>query len=349
HTIDEGERALQRILEALSAPFALGAATVTVSASVGAAFFPSDGTDPDTLLRHADQAMYSAKQEGRNRYHLFDSEHNRRAQTHRELLERIGQGLVAGEFCLYYQPKVDMRCGKVIGAEALIRWRHPERGILAPGAFIAVVENSDLAPAVGDWVLGTAMKQMAVWAAEGLTLPVSVNISARHLQQPDFAARVQALLAHHSSIQPEWLELEILETTALDEIEQFSRIIADCRQLGVRFALDDFGTGYCSLTYLRHLPAQILKIDQSFIRNMLDNPDDLAIVRGVIGLSSAFKRDIIAEGVETIEHGVLLLQLGCDYAQGYAIARPMPAEEVPGWVCAWRNPEEWNGSRRHSR
>ena len=349
HTLDEGERALQRILEALSAPFALGAATVTVSASVGAAFFPSDGTDPDTLLRHADQAMYSAKQGGRNCYHLFDSEHNRRAQTHRELLERVGQGLVAGEFCLYYQPKVDMRCGKVIGAEALIRWRHPEQGILAPDAFIAVVENSDLAQTVGDWVLGTAMKQMAVWAAEGLTLPVSVNISARHLQQPDFAARVQALLAHHSSIQPEWLELEILETTALDEIEQFSRIIADCRQLGVRFALDDFGTGYCSLTYLRHLPAQILKIDQSFIRNMLDSPDDLAIVRGVIGLSSAFKRDIIAEGVETIEHGVLLLQLGCDYAQGYAIARPMPAEEVPGWVRAWRNPEEWNGSRRHSR
>lgn len=349
HTIDEGERALQRILEALSAPFAVGAVTVTISASVGATFFPNDGADADALIRHADQAMYLAKQGGRNRYHLFDSEYDRRAQTHRELLERVRQGLDAGEFCLYYQPKVDMRQGTVFGAEVLIRWRHPEQGLLAPDVFMAVVETSKFAETLGHWVLGTAIQQMAVWVAEGFTLPVSVNVSARHLQQPDFAAHVQSLLADYPGIQTEWLELEILETTALDEIERFSQIIAECRQLGVRFALDDFGTGYCSLIYLKHLPAQILKIDQSFIRNMLTNPDDLSIVRGVIGLAAAFKLSVIAEGVESIEHGSLLLQLGCDHAQGYAIARPMPAAEVPGWVRAWRKPEAWNRLEPYSR
>lgn len=341
-SIDEGERALQRILETLAAPFPVSAATATISASVGATFFPNDGADPDTLIRHADQAMYLAKQEGRNRYRLFDLEYDRRAQTHRELLERIRGGLAAGEFCLYYQPKVDMRRGTVIGAEALLRWRHPDQGLLAPAAFMAVVESSDFAQTLGRWVLETALCQMTAWAAEGITLPISVNLSARHLQQPDFAAQLQALLAGYPDIPPERLELEILETAALDGIKLISHIIAACRRLGVRFAIDDFGTGYSSLMYLKHLPAQTLKIDRSFIGDLLAAPDGQAIVQGVIGLAAAFRLDVIAEGVSSVEHGVRLLELGCDHAQGYAIAWPMPAEALPAWVRAWRNPDAWS-------
>ena len=342
NSTEEGEQVLERILRIVAAPFP--PRVMTISASIGATFFPHDSADPDMLIRHADQAMYLAKQSGRNSYHLFDPEQDRRAQHHRELLERIRQGWAAGEFCLYYQPKVDMRQGRVVGAEALIRWRHPEQGLLAPGAFMAIVENSEFAGMLGDWVLETAIQQIAAWNAAGLVLPVSVNMSARHLQRPDFAARLQALLAGYPSVCPQRLELEILETTALNELDRVSHIFAECRQLGVRFSLDDFGTGYCSLTYLKHLPVQVLKIDQSFIRTMLDNPSDLAIVRGIIGLAAAFKLDVIAEGVESVEHGVRLLQLGCDHAQGYAIARPMPAEAIPDWVRQWRKPGLWTVS-----
>ena len=206
---------------------------------------------------------------------------------------------------------------------------------------MAVVESSEFAGTLGDWVLETAIQQMAAWSAAGLTLPVSVNLSARHLQQPDFVARLQALLAGYPGVRPEWLELEMLETTALDELDRVSRIFAECRQLGIPLALDAFGAGYCSLTHLKHLPAQTLKIDQSVIRNMLTESGDLAIVRGIIGLAAAFRLDVIAEGVESVAHGVRLLQLGCDHAQGYAIARPMPAQAMPAWIAGWRPPDGW--------
>lgn len=341
-SITAGEQVLERLLTMLATPFVLSTVEITVSASIGATFFPNDGSDPDTLIRHADQAMYRAKQSGRCCYHLFDSEQDRQAQLHRALLERIYQGWKGGEFCLYYQPKVDMRRGQVVSVEALARWRHPEQGILSPAAFIKIVENSDFALVFGDWVLKTAIHQMAVWHDAGLILPTSVNLCARHLQQPNFVLRLQSLLAEYPSVRPEWLEIEVLETTALEQIQQVFQIISECRQLGIRFAIDDFGTGYSSLTYLKQLPAQTLKIDQSFIRDMLFDPGDLAIVRGIISLAAVFKLDVIAEGMESVEHGTLLLQLGCDHAQGYAIARPMPAEEIPNWIRNWCPPEVWN-------
>lgn len=341
-SVMEGEQVLERLLKMLAIPFVFSTMKVTVSASIGATFFPNDGSDPDTLVRHADHAMYRAKQSGRHRYRLFDSEQDRQAQIHLELLERIRQGWMYGEFCLYYQPKVDMRRGRVIGVEALARWHHPEQGILSPAAFIKVVENSDFAPVFSDWVLKTAIHQMAIWHDAGQVLPISVNLCARHLQQPNFVVRLQSLLADYPDVRSDWLEIEVLETTALEQTQQVFQIISECRQLGVRFAIDDFGTGYSSLTYLKQLPAQILKIDQSFVRDMLCDPGDLAIVRGIISLTTVFKLDVIAEGVESVEHGTLLLQLGCDHAQGYAIARPMPAEEIPNWVQDWRQPEAWN-------
>jgi EAL domain-containing protein (putative c-di-GMP-specific phosphodiesterase class I) len=228
-----------------------------------------------------------------------------------------------------------------MGAEALIRWHHPERGLLAPAVFLPVIEDHPLAVAVGEWVIDTALNQIGLWHAGGLNLPVSVNIGARQLQQVDFVERLKAILAKHAKVNPSSLELEVLETSALADMEQVSQVIEDCHQMGVKFALDDFGTGYSSLTYLKRLRVALLKIDQSFVRDMLDDPDDMAILQGVIGLAAAFKREVIAEGVETVAHGTALLQLGCVMAQGYGIARPMPGAQLPAWAASWRPNAAW--------
>jgi len=297
--------------------------------------------DADQLQRQADQAMYQAKVLGKNRYHLFDAEHDRSVRIHHESRERIRYALQHDELVLHYQPKVNMRTGQVMGAEALLRWQHPERGLLAPGLFLPDIENHALAIDVGEWVMRRALSQMQTWHAQGLDLPVSVNVGARQLQQHDFVPRLQDILADYPGIQPGCLELEVLETSALEDIAGVSQVIESCRALGVVFALDDFGTGYSSLTYLKRLPVALLKIDQSFVCDMLDDPDDLAILQGVIGLARAFKREVIAEGVETVAHGTALLALGCELAQGYGVARPMPADALPGWAKRWRPDAAW--------
>ena len=189
--------------------------------------------------------------------------------------------------------------------------------------------------------IDTALTQVELWRAAGLDLPVSVNIGARQLQQSDFVGRLRAILAAHPQVPAHRLELEVLETSALEDIAQVSQVIEACAQMGVMFALDDFGTGYSSLTYLKRLHVTLLKIDQSFVRDMLEDPDDLAILQGVIGLAAAFKRQVIAEGVETVAHGSLLLQLGCELAQGYGIARPMPADQLPAWAADWQADPAW--------
>ncbi len=332
---------LARLLQAAADPVSVSSTVMQVSASAGVTFYPQDGADTDQLMRHADQAMYLAKQAGKNRYHLFDVAQDAAVQIQRESLEHIRLALEKREFVLYYQPKVNMRTGRVIGAEALIRWQHPERGLLPPAAFLPIIEEHPFSVELGEWVIDTALEQMAAWHQEGLEIPVSVNIGARQLQQEDFVKKLAESLSSHPNIPRHWLELEVLETSALDDIAQISRIMRACREIGVHFALDDFGTGYSSLTYLKHLPAELIKIDQSFVRDMLDDADDLAIVNGVIGLASAFHRKVIAEGVETVAHGTLLLSLGCELAQGYGIARPMPAADIPGWVASWRPNAAW--------
>ena len=341
--IRECDHAMARVINALTQPFRVSQRQVAISASIGVTLYPSDGADSDTLLRHADQAMYAAKQAGRNRYHLFDPENDRRARVRRDELGRIREGLARNEFRLHYQPKVDMRKGMVIGAEALIRWQHPERGLLLPGTFLPAIEGSDLAIEIGDWVINETLRQMDAWRREhGLELAISINISGDHLQHPGFSRRLGEVLAGYPAVSPRLIELEVLETAALEDIATTAALFAECRKLGVSFALDDFGTGYSSLTYFRRLPADLLKIDQSFVRDMLDNPDDLAIVEGVIGLTQAFRRAVIAEGVETVEHGLVLLLLGCDMAQGFGIARPMPPEDLPAWIRNFLPDELWN-------
>ena len=342
---DDCKPLLGRMLHAASTPVAVntrnGPKDLQVSASIGVTLFPRDNSDADLLLRHADQAMYAAKQSGKNRYHLFDVAHDEAVKTQQEGLERIRCALNGQELVLYYQPKVNMRTGRVTGAEALIRWLHPQRGLLAPGAFLPVIEDQPVSLEVGEWVIATALAQMSAWRALGLNLPVSVNISAYQLQQDVFAQRLGELLAACPDVPPSWLQLEVLETSALEDMGQVGAAMGSCHAMGVNFALDDFGTGYSSLTYLKRLPAETLKIDQSFVRDMLDDPGDLAIVNGVVGLARSFGREVIAEGVETRAHGDALLASGCELAQGYGIARPMPAAQVPDWVASWQLLARW--------
>ena len=342
-TVEDSEPVLERLLLSASEPVTIGDIVLSISASIGVTLYPQDSVDVDQLMRHADQAMYVAKESGKNRYHLFDTAQDDAVKVQRESLEAIRSGLDNHQFVLNYQPKVNMRTGIVTGFEALIRWQHPERGLLNPIDFLPVIENNAMSIEVGEWVIDRALTQISLWQTMGLKLPIStsVNIAAVQLQQTDFVDRLKLLLAAHPDVEPRYLELEVLETTAIDDVHHVSTIMNACIELGVNFALDDFGTGYSSLTYLRRLPASIIKIDQTFVRDMLHDSDDLAIVEGVIALAKSFKRDVIAEGVETIEHGTVLLQLGCDLAQGYGIARPMPASDIPTWVNDWKPDVSW--------
>jgi EAL domain-containing protein (putative c-di-GMP-specific phosphodiesterase class I) len=313
-----------------------------VTTSVGVTFYPQDNlVDGEQLLRQADQAMYQAKVAGKNRYHVFDAAHDRSVRGHHEGLDRMRVALENKEFLLYYQPKVDMRLGTVIGAEALIRWQHPEKGILPPAQFLPFIEDDALSIEVGEWVIDTALSQINAWLSQGLPTQVSVNVGALQLQHPKFMEHLREALARYPNVPPSYLELEVLETSALQDLTGIAIVIEACRDIGIGFALDDFGTGYSSLTYLKRLPVTMIKIDQSFVRDMLEDAEDLAILEGVIGLAKAFHREVIAEGVETVAHGKLLLQIGCDRGQGYGIARPMPADAFPAWAQTWQLGAAW--------
>ena len=331
---------LQRLQESIARPFAFLPASITVGASIGITFYPDDDADADTLLRHADQAMYLAKQAGKHRYQVFDVRQHQTLITLHARRARLAEALAAGEFTLYYQPKVDMRLGKVVGAEALLRWHHPQQGVLAPGAFLSLIEHDPLIVQLGAWVIETVLTQLEAWRDAGLELDVSVNIAARQLQAPNFVSGLEEALSRHPRVARQ-LELEVLENAALEDFSQTQKVIDACHALGLRVALDDFGTGYSSLAYLKRLPVDALKIDQSFVRDILVDADDRVIVRGIIGLAKDFELAIIAEGVESIEHGCLLLQMGCTLAQGYGIGRPMPAEEFTHWLRQWQPPAAW--------
>lgn len=342
--VGQGERlkrVIKRILRACSEPVHIDGKRLEVSASIGVTTYPHDDVDEDQLLRHADQAMYEAKQSGKNRHHTFDAFRDAEGKSRFQYVRRLAQALQQDELLLHYQPKVNMRTGAVVGAEALIRWQHPERGLLPPNLFLPMIEGHPLNDELGLWVISHALAQMAAWRARGIRLPVSVNLSPNQLQDSHFPVMLANLLARYPEMDPTDLELELVETSAMRDIEATSRVMQACSKLGVQFAIDDFGTGYSSLTYLRRLPAHLLKIDQSFVRDMLFDQEDMAIVRGVIGLAAAFQRKVIAEGVETVEHAEKLLEMGCELAQGYGISRPMAGADLPQWMESWRQQPRW--------
>lgn len=337
----ELSQALHRLKGAVSAPYRIHDKHIEISCSIGVANYLDEQVDADTLLRQADQAMYVAKQSGRNRVHWFDADQDQKASDSQKIIKRIEQALADEEFELYYQPKVNMRTAEVVGMEALLRWRHPDKGLMLPMEFLPIIEQHELIITLGDWVIKSALEQIGVWQSQGKQWSVSVNIAAKHFHLPNFYMRLRNILRRYSNVAPSKLEIEILESAALGDIQHVQAMISKCSDLGVRFALDDFGTGYSSLSYLKRLPADTLKIDQSFIHDILDDKEDLALVQAIIGLAATFERDVLAEGVETVEQGVLLMRLGCDIAQGRGIAGPMPAEDVVAWSEGFAPDAKW--------
>lgn len=339
--VEECRTTLERLLSAIRAPYLVAGESVTISSSIGYTLFPFDHSEPDTLLRHADQAMYQAKLNGGSCVQQFDAEHDREFRDLRQDKERIEAALANNEFCLYYQPKVDMRLGKVVGMEALVRWQHPEIGLRAPVTFLPMIENTDFSIKLGEWVIRQTIGQMIVWQQEGLDVQVSVNIAARHMIQQNFTDRLAQILSEFPQVNPANLELEITETAAIEDVSGVEHTMNGCKLLGVSFALDDFGVGYSSLTYLRRLPVAVIKIDRSFVYDMLQDSNDLAMVAGIISLARDFRCKVVAEGVETAEHGLQLLRMGCSIAQGFGIAKPMPADKVNAWIKSYRPNEIW--------
>lgn len=333
---EDSHPALWRLLAAAANEVDVDGYRLKTTASIGVTFYPQINCSPDQLLRQADQAMYKAKQLGKNCWHVFDIEQDSAFKHKLEELDRIRLALHNEEFVLFYQPKIDLRSKQLIGMEALIRWNHPELGILPPVAFLPILEFDALSIELGEWVIKTALTQLEEWHGTQMDVPISVNISPMQLQHPDFIVRLQEMLAKFPKRNLKNLEFEILESSAIEDIDLASGVIKQCKKLGISFSIDDFGTGYSSLSYLKQISAEYLKIDQSFVRDMLVDADDRTIIKGIIELSKAFNLKVIAEGVETPAHGEELMALGCFLAQGYGIARPMPASDLLNWVKRWQ-------------
>lgn len=337
------EALCERFLDVFREPFALeGGLMANISASLGFTLYPLDESDPETLLRHADLAMYKAKNLGRDRFSVYSVAMSQEFERYHRLTRELSQGLQQDELYLLYQPQVDMSTGDIVGVEALLRWRHPQRGLLAPGEFLMAIETLPMSRHVGRYVLDQVLGQVRRWHAEGLRLRVAVNIGALHLLAQEFLGDVKEALEKHA-FPAEFLEIEVTETTAIEDMARARQQLSACRDLGITVALDDFGTGRAPLSYLQGLPADTVKIDRTFVQNILEDPRDAAIVAGVITSARLLGLEVVAEGVENVAHGCLLLQLGCRRAQGYAVARPIAAEEMMAWVQGYEADAEWKG------
>jgi diguanylate cyclase (GGDEF)-like protein len=332
---------INRILQAINAPYTIKGERVRVSASIGVTLYPSDNVVADKLLCHADHAMYQAKAEGKNRYHIFDPTLESRRRANRAMIERIGDAISKDQFILCYQPIVDCAQEKVVGVEALIRWQHPVLGLRSPAEFIPLIENEDMIADLGEWVIDKVLRQMMVWREQGLDLKVSINIAPHQLLRGDFSERMTQLLAGFPDELVTRLEFELLETAALEDVKAIGSLIEEQQARGLSFALDDFGTGFSSLGHLKHLRANCLKIDRGLVQDMINDPGDLVVVQGIIGLGKAFRSEVVAEGVETAEQILILMELGCRVMQGYCIAPPMPAAKISGWVDGFIPDPRW--------
>lgn len=334
HSAIEYTQTLDRILAAIETPFHIDNHAFSISASIGYTVYPSDKNPPDTLLRHADHAMYHAKTHGGKQYHLFDLQLAQLSRDKNQLKEDIAEALSNQQFSVYFQPQINVRTGQVVGMEALIRWQHPEKGLLLPNEFLPLIENTHQIIEMSEWVIESALAHLTQWHQAGFDFYVAVNIAAHHLVDKHFEAKLATMLGKFPDVAPHYLNLEITESAAIGEIANVTHIIQQCKKLGVTFAIDDFGAGYSSLTYLRRLPVDSIKIDRSFINGMLVDSEDLAVVSSIITLCKEFKRTVIAEGVESADHAQKLMQLGCDLVQGHRIAKPMPASKVIQWAKA---------------
>lgn len=298
-----------------------------MSLSVGISIFPDDGQDADTVMKNADTAMYHAKANGRNNYQFFTSEMNILAVQRLFVEGNLRRALRLGEFLLYYQPKIDIASGLMIGSEALIRWQDPEHGLLHPRQFVPIAEEFGLIVPIGSWVLREACRQVRAWQDSGLlVVPVSVNISAVEFRHRGFLEGVAKILKE-TGILPSYLELEVTESVLMTDAESTAALLASLKAMGMQLAIDDFGTGYSSLSYLKRFPIDTLKIDQSFVQDIASDPDDASIVSAMISMGKNLKQRVVAEGVETEAQLAFLRQLHCDEGQGFLFGRPLPAAE----------------------
>ena len=318
-----------QILAALEQPFVLSDLALDISAAVGIALFPQHGSEASRLIRHADVAMHQAKKSGKN-YAIYAAEEDEDSPWRLALAGELRRAIEQDELVLYYQPKIDMRDGVVCGAEALVRWMHPQRGMIPPDEFIPLAEHTGLIKPLTDWVLEAALRQSSGWRETELVMPIAVNLSARNLRDAELLDKIERLFTAWGA-NAGWLELEITESAIMDDPEGALEILKRLSELGITLFIDDFGTGYSSLGYLKKLPVNAVKIDQSFIMDMLTNTDSAAIVRSTIGLSHDLGLKVVAEGVENQAMWDRLAALGCDTAQGYHISKPLPAEQFKDW------------------
>ncbi|MDA8384349.1 MAG: EAL domain-containing protein [Betaproteobacteria bacterium] len=319
------------LIREIAQPMALRGHTVEVGASMGIAFFPEDGSEALELMKRADMAMYAAKAAGRNTYRFFQKEMLERVNRHLSLEMELRRAVARQEFELHYQPRVDLANGRALSVEALLRWRHPERGLLLPGEFIALAEESGLIVDIGAWVLDEACRQVSDWLARGTTLRVAVNVSARQMGDGDVVERISALTARHA-ISPALLEIELTESAVMADPETVAVVFSRLRKMGITIAVDDFGTGYSSLAYLRRLPIDVLKIDRSFVMNVDREEEDAQIVKTILALGQSLKLSVVAEGIETRPQAELLRSVGCNIVQGYHFSRPLPPAQLEEWL-----------------
>lgn len=322
--------AARKILRTLEAPFVIGDLTLDVRASLGLALHPQHGADKDTLMRRADIAMYLAKQSSSG-YAVYSAERDFYSPERLALMADLRRAIDANQLYLAFQPKIDLRTSRAIGLEALARWRHPERGMIPPDQFIAIAERTGLIKGLTFWALNEALRQSRKWRDKGLDIPISVNLSARNLQETNLPEQIAELLRNHGT-DAKQLELEITESTIMADPERAYDILTRINRMGVAIFIDDFGTGYSSLGYLKRIPANAVKIDKSFVLNMTADENDAMIVRSIIDLAHNLSLKVIAEGVENQDVWDRLATLGCDAAQGFYMSRPLPAEEIANWL-----------------
>ena len=322
----------RKLIAELSEPLEFRSQSISIPCSIGIATFPRDGTEIEALLKKADVAMYHAKQRGGGRFEFYTEDMNAAIQERQALEEDLRTVLEDDRLVLHYQPQFDLTRGRIIGAEALLRWQHPERGLLGPAHFLPILEETGLVVPCGDWVLRRACEQNARWIAAGHRgLRISVNVSSQQFLEPGFATAVAAVL-ESTGLPPVSLELEITESSLLRDVDVTVNTLRSLKQLGVRLAIDDFGTGYSALAYLKRLPIDVLKIDQSFVRALTTDPADATITEAIVQLAGGLNLTTIAEGVETLEQLLLLGSYGCNRMQGYLFGKPVPAETFAQWL-----------------
>ena len=318
----------ERLVDAMTQEIVVDGHPLTTTCSLGISIFPENSSDAGTLIKYADQAMYCAKESGRNAFHFFTDALNTQAVERHSLESDLRGALERGDFFLLYQPEVNLVSGEITGLEALVRWRHPQRGIVAPGDFIPVAENSGLILPIGEWVLRAACAQLRQWQDEGVRLvPVAVNVSAVQFRQEGFCSLVRTVV-EETSIPPECIELELTESLLLSNESVVHAVLRELKEIGVQLAIDDFGTGYSSLSYLRQFHVDKVKIDRSFIRDLATDRDDAAITAAIIGLGKILNLTVVAEGVEEETQVSILQEYSCDEAQGYYFSTPRPPDEI---------------------